>query len=869
MESILKKKFGYSQFRPYQKEIIEKVLDGNDCLVVMSTGSGKSLCYQVPPLVTGKTAVVISPLLSLMQDQVMSLKQKGINAEYLGSSQTDQTAYCQAEDGAFDVLYMTPEKASLLPKRFWSNLLNAGICLLAVDEAHCISEWGHDFRKEYKQLDVLRSILFNVPFIGLTATATQKVQNDIVLSLKMIDPYISIGSFDRKNLFYGVKPCCRSQAFLEELVKEVTKYNSGGGSIIIYCTTVKDTEQIYQLLMDAGVTTEMYHGQMGSKAREQSHRSFIRDEVQVMVATVAFGMGIDKPNIRCVIHYGCPKSLESYYQESGRCGRDGLPSVCFLYYSRSDFAKSDFYVAGVHSENQRKAITESLMAAEKYCLLASCRRRFLLKYFGEQWTADCGNCDNCTRTKVERDLSKESFLLLSCIQSCGGRWGLNMPIDVLRGSRSRKIMENNFDKLLMHGHGKDYTVLWWKALGGLLIAHGYLKEIVEDLYRKVRVSPMGLQYLCSANFERQPPLILPLTREMIDEEDNGAQRSSVEDQSSIAIDDERFSEAEKRLYSILLGLRMELAKENGTAPYAICGDQTLVRITKTRPSTRARLANIEGVNQHLVTNYGDKFLHTISDALEELGLSLNGDTNAAHPIEKVCHSAQRNLNPAKFDAWKMWQISKSSVKEVAMMGRSGPIKEQTVISYILEAAQTGRELDWARFCLDTGLTLQIISLIRAAISKIGSRERLKPIKEELPEMVTYEHIKTMLTMENLNISPDEVLSSTSSSLLGSSTETSIDAMGKESLVRKQKFNDSSICESSPKKLHKQEMESTEEEREANENSIMEFIKAHDRISATEVINYFNGSKAEAVAYVLNCLETEFLVYKKNGLYSAL
>ncbi|GLT61086.1 hypothetical protein SLA2020_338170 [Shorea laevis] len=391
MESVLKKYFGYSAFREYQKEVIEKILQKRDCLVVMATGSGKSLCYQVPPLLVRKTGIVISPLISLMQDQVMTLKQRGIRAEYLGSNQTNPTVQIKAESGQFDILFMTPEKACLIPTSFWSKLLKVGISLFAVDESHCISEWGHNFRVEYKQLDKLRNILLDVPFVALTATATEKVQIDIISSLKMKDPYIAIGSFDRGNLFYGVKPFTRGQLFINELVREVSKFVASTGSTIIYCTTIKDVEQIFKSLQEAGMKVGIYHGRMDNKTREESHRLFIRDELQVMVATIAFGMGIDKPNIRQVIHYGCPKSLESYYQESGRCGRDGIASVCWLYYTRSDFAKADFYCGESQTANQRRAVMESLMAAQWYCLATTCRRKFLLDHFGEKSAADrCG-----------------------------------------------------------------------------------------------------------------------------------------------------------------------------------------------------------------------------------------------------------------------------------------------------------------------------------------------------------------------------------------------------------------------------------------------------------------------------------------------
>ncbi|KAH7677615.1 DNA helicase protein [Dioscorea alata] len=521
--------------------------------------------------------------------------------------------------------------------------------------------------KEYKQLHLLRSVLSDVPFVGLTATATEKVQEDIVCSLKMNDPYIAIGSFDRPNLFYGVKCLSRSMSFVDELVAEVSKYSSSAGSTIIYCTTVKDTEQICNSLKDAGISAGMYHGQMGSKARDESHRSFIRDDLHVMVATIAFGMGIDKPNIRCVIHYGCPKSLESYYQESGRCGRDGLASICWLYYSRSDFAKADFYCADASSENQRKAIMESFRAAEKYCYLSTCRRKFLLEYFGEAAAKDCGNCDNCTRTREERDLSREAYLLLSCVRSCGGRWGLNMPIDVLRGSRSRKILDNNFDKLSMHGMGRDYSSNWWKALAALMFSNGYLKEIVQDVYRCVSVSPSGMQFLSNADTGCQESLVLALNSEMIDEETSGNSLTKVEGnlQNLVALGREGLSESEEKLYHMLLDLRKRLAENFGTVPYAICGDQTIKSIAKIRPSNRARLANIDGVNQHLVTKCGDSFLQSISHLTQELNLSLDGESVAQPAITRVSPISQRKLTPAKFDAWRLWEKDLLSFQDIA------------------------------------------------------------------------------------------------------------------------------------------------------------------------------------------------------------
>lgn len=425
-------------------------------------------------------------------------------------------------------------------------------------------------------------------------------------------------------------------------------------------------------------------------------------------------------------------------------------------------------------------------------------------------------------------------------------------------------------------------------MAGLLIAHGYLKEIVEDVYRKVSVSLAGLQYLHSANFVDQPHLVLTLTREMIDEEDHGAQQSNVdENKGSIDLEGEKLSEVEKKLYNILLHMRMELAKDNGTAPYAICGDQTLIKIVKIRPSTRARLANIEGVNQHLVSCYGDKFLQTICKASQELDLPLNGEANIVIATRKVYLSSEKNLNLAKFEAWKLWQTGKKTLMEVATLGRSVPIKEQTVISYILEAAHTGCEVDWVRFCTEIGLTLEIFLQIRSAVSKIGSRERLKPIKEELTENVSYEHIKVFLAMEDLSVSPEEIFGCNSPSFPGNSTKKGKFPTEWESLVRgraklesspeaaingrKQNRCESPIHETSAKKLHTltEDFESSNNGLEATEDSVMEMIKSRDGISLPEIVNFFRGSKPDVVADLLGFLEAEFFIYRKNDLYLAL
>ncbi|PWA70602.1 DNA helicase, ATP-dependent, RecQ type [Artemisia annua] len=975
MESTLKEYFGFSRFRPYQKEIIEKILEGRDSLVVMATGSGKSLCYQVPPLVANKTAIVISPLISLMQDQVMALKQRGIKAEHLSSAQTNSSAFKNAESGQYDIMYMTPEKACNVPTSFWSKLLDTGICLVAVDEAHCISEWGHDFRVEYKQLYKLRDVLQNVPFVGLTATATDKVQKDIINSLRMEDPYIAIGSFDRKNLYYGAKSINRGPLFVDELVAQISNYARNFESTIVYCTTVKDVQEVTKSLCEAEINAGMYHGQMGNKAREESHRSFIRDELQVMVATIAFGMGIDKPDIRHVIHYGCPKSLESYYQESGRCGRDGIASDCWLYFSRGDFGKAEFYCGEASSATQKKAIMESFMAAQRYCMQTTCRRKILLEYFGETFPSNkCGNCDNCTNSKEKSDMSREAFLLMGCIQACGGYWGLNMPIDVLRGSRAKKITEKQFENLPYHGLGKDFSANWWKTLGFQLISSGYLVETVKDTFRTVNftgyqevakpvmqfdagylvetvkdtfrtvnVSKEGAEFLRSCRPDYQPPLLLPITSEL---DGNGG--------STTGSGHDGLSQAEAELYKMLLEERIKLARSAGTAPYAICGDLTLKKIVATRPSSKARLANIDGVNQHLVTRYGDHFLQSIQKLSKQLDLALDGVgaievTQANNSCKAYTIPKQpKDLPPAKYSAWKMWQEDGLSNEQIAIWenfpgrsapikvqtvlgyvldaaregcvvdwarlfkelgltqeivasiqaailkvgskdklkpikeelpeenfpGRSAPIKVQTVLGYVLDAAREGCVVDWDRLFKELGLTQEIVASIQAAILKVGSKDKLKPIKEELPEEVDYSHIKAWLTMQDLGMSPEAISSNNQNSCDGEEY-----SKGTQELSEKPDLTcelekpvlektEVIVLDDSPRKRQKVEVpEQHDHPLAITEASFLDWLqKFENGVALSDILKHFNGSTEAAVVDLLNCMESEFLIYKKNNLY---
>nr|XP_010325732.1 uncharacterized protein LOC101263933 isoform X7 [Solanum lycopersicum] len=730
-------------------------------------------------------------------------------------------------------------------------------------------------------------------------------------SLLMKDHHVAIGSFDRKNLFYGVKSFSRSSQFVDQLVEEISKYVDNANSTIVYCTTVKDTEEIFKSLLEAGIKAGIYHGQVANKAREEAHRSFIRDEFYVMVATVAFGMGIDKPNVRYVIHYGCPKSLESYYQESGRCGRDGVPSACWLYFTRSDFAKADFYSAEARSASQRKAITEAFSAAQHYCMLSTCRRKYLLDYFADEYAHDdCGNCDICTSSMKEKDLAREAFLLMACIQSCGGRWGLNLPIGILRGSRSKKIVDAQFDKLPFHGLGKDLSANWWKGLAYQLISRDYLVETFKDMYKTVSVSEKGLQFLRSSSPDHQPPLFLAETPEMDLDEKNIDIPSETSEINGLAFREfEGFSEAETRLYKILIEERIKLARATGTAPYAVCGDQTLKRISLTRPSTKARLANIDGVNQHFIKLYGDNFLLSIKHLSEACNLSLDGEptSQTSVPSKTLTVPINKKLTPAKFEAWKMWHEDGLTFKEIANFpSRAVAIKEQTVLDYILEAAREGCKMNWTRFCEETGLTRETFLSIQNAVSKVG-REKLKPIKTELPEEVNYGQIKAYLTMQEAGVSAEVFSYKSEQSCNGDECLTEISEVLQNSIIQSDMQGDDDIgeapgitCASSPGEtegaeshlltesrkeaassegdflIHtkRQKVEAAEKESfralDATEESILSWLKnSDDGVTLSDLLEHFNGSTEKSLVNLLCCLEGEFLIYRKNNVYKLL
>ena len=493
MHKTLLKYFGYTQFRPLQEDIINDVLSGKDTFVLMPTGGGKSLCFQLPALLMQGMTIVVSPLISLMKDQVDTLVANGIEAAYLNSTLSyseiqEIKASITSESNPIKILYIAPER--LMMADTLRLLKNANVNLFAIDEAHCISEWGHDFRPEYRKLKTLRTEFPSVPIIALTATATPKVRNDIVSELKFKGHSTYVASFDRKNLFYRIKP--KKEAYTQ-LLKYLKR--SRGKSGIIYCLSRKTVDALSKKLNRAGFIASPYHAGLSDKVRAKNQEMFIKDDVQIIVATVAFGMGIDKPNVRFVVHYDLPKNLESYYQETGRGGRDGLECDCILYFSHGDRYKIEYFINKMGKKQERDIASSQLRDMIDYCESNSCRRKVLLKYFGEDIPDDnCKSCDVCLEPKEMFDGTEAAKKLLLCVEDLNQRFGMNYVIDILVGSKTKKVVANRHSRLKTYNTGREYSKSQWQSIAREMVRLEVL-GVKGTQYPLLKLTPKGMAVL--------------------------------------------------------------------------------------------------------------------------------------------------------------------------------------------------------------------------------------------------------------------------------------------------------------------------------------------------------------------------------------
>ena len=600
MLDILKKYFGYTEFRPQQKEIITNILNKKDTLVLMPTGGGKSLCYQIPALMMEGTAIVVSPLISLMKDQVEALQANGITARALNSmnSDTDNTnVRMECLQGKVKLLYISPER--LISETNYL-LRDIKISLFAIDEAHCISQWGHDFRPEYTQLDILRKQFPQIPIVALTATADKITRQDIVKQLKMNEPEVFISSFDRPNLSLDVKKGYQQKEKIRIIKRFIEKHGNESG--IIYCMSRKTTEKVAELLYDEGFDTAVYHAGLSNFEREQTQDDFINDRVQIVCATVAFGMGIDKSNVRWVIHYNLPKSIESFYQEIGRAGRDGMKSDTMLFYSLGDMIQLTKFA---EESNQKEINIEKLNRMQQYAESDICRRRILLSYFGETMEHDCGNCDVCRNPPERFDGTIIIQKALSAIARTNQQIATGTLIEILRGNFTQEISEKEYDKIKTFGAGRDVPSRHWQNYLLQMLNMGYI-EIAYNENNHLKITELGAKVL----YGKQNAELIVIKE---DEFSNKQYKKNTIVTSPVQIKKNAYGnmENEDSLFETLRLLRLKLAEQEAIPPYIVMSDSTLQSLCDKKPKTLEDLDDISGFSEYKKKKYGRDFVNAI------------------------------------------------------------------------------------------------------------------------------------------------------------------------------------------------------------------------------------------------------------------
>ena len=584
----LQRVFGYQAFRPYQQQIIDDLIAGKDAFVLMPTGGGKSLCFQIPALHRPGVAIVVSPLISLMKDQVDALQANGVAAAcYNSALRTDEArqVLSQLHSGQLDLLYVAPER--LLSEDFLARLSDLPIALFAIDEAHCVSQWGHDFRPEYVQLGRLRERFPSVPMVALTATAEKQTRLDIIQRLHLHNARRIIAGFDRPNIRYTVidkaKPYLQLSAFLDSRRQE---------SGIVYCLSRKRVSEVADKLQADGISAAAYHAGLPAEVRKQVQDDFLRDDLQIVVATVAFGMGIDKPNVRFVVHYDLPKNIESYYQETGRAGRDGLPAEVLLLFGYGDIAICRGLIEQGGNPEQKRIEIHKLNAMVAFAESGTCRRRALLGYFGESLEEDCGNCDICLNPPERYNATEDARKALSCVYRVGQRFGVGHVIEVLRGAKIQRIFDLRHEQLSTYGIGREKSQAHWSHLLRQLIHHGYLEQDIAN-YSVLKLT------------ESARPLLRGEIQLTISKPRIKPERKKRPERKIVGL------EYDLELFNLLRARRKQIADRDGVPPYVVFGDASLAEMAATLPTDNEALLQVNGVGQIKLQRYGAEFIDVI------------------------------------------------------------------------------------------------------------------------------------------------------------------------------------------------------------------------------------------------------------------